>query len=557
MARRTRQRMALSAVAAATAAALALAACGRSANGGGNGNGGGNQAGSISPTKGLVVSTTPGTKPVSSVTWAVYRDVNSLDPIFAFDYPENTAVSLMCESLLKQAPDGSIGSGLATLSNPSPTKFVFTIAPGAKFWDGHPVTPADVVYSLDRGMNPSFGGFYTLVFSRVKSIAATGSNQVTITLKQPDYWLEGELASMAGIVIEKAFAQKEGKKYGTPSGGIMCTGAYKLKSFVPGVGVTAVPNPNYWQPSVKPLVKQIIIKGVASDTELTSGLTTGAIQGTYTAGGLSTLRQLEAGSAVNIYHGQGWSTDAFIVSSLKGVLGDVRVREALSLALNRQAVISAVYKGAALQPRWLANPGVFGYGKAVFVKAYDSSPVLSQNMAEAKKLVKEAGATGKTFTIGTSQQISNIATETGAYQQAANAIGLKTVLRNVSAQNYINFFIDPKARAGVDGFLTENYGDYADPAALLSTVAIPGASQNYDNFHDQKIISWLDQARSTANPGARAALVAKAEERAAKLLPWIPDAQPLNLLIMSKNLTGATASFDYMFAPWANSLGGR
>ncbi len=37
---------------------------------------------------------------------------------------------------------------------------------------------------------------------------------------------------------------------------------------------------------------------------------------------------------------------------------------------------------------------------------------------------------------------------------------------------------------------------------------------------------------------------------------WIPDAQPLNLLIMNKDLTGATASFAYMFAPWANQLGG-
>ncbi len=554
MASTTSRRAAMSVAAAATAAALAIAACGRSAPGtGGNGN----SQGTISPTKGLVVSTTPGTKPVSSVTWAVYRDVNSLDPIFAFDYPENTALSLMCESLLKQAPDGAIGTGLATMTNPSPTSLVFTINKAATFWDGHPVTPADVVYSLDRGMSASLGGFYTLVFSRVKSIAATGSDQVTITLKQPDYWLPGELASMGGIVIEKAFAQKQGKKYGTPSGSIMCTGAYKFKSFTPGVGVTAVPNTSYWQPSVKPLVGQIIIKGVASDTQLTSGLTTGAIQGTFTSGGLSTLPQLKAGSAVNIYNGQGWSTDAFIVSSTEGVLGDVRVRQALSLALNRQAIIANVYKGAALMPRWLSNPGVFGYGKSVFTKAYDSSPLMSYNLAKAKKLVKAAGATGKTFTIGTSQQIANIAAVTGAYQAAANAIGLKTVLKNVSAQNYINFFIDPKARAGVDGFLTVNYGDYADPAALLSTLVIPHASQNYDNFDDKTIVNWLEQARSTANPEARAALVAKAEERAAKLMVWIPDVQPDNLLIMSKNLTGATASFAYMFAPWANTLGGR
>jgi peptide/nickel transport system substrate-binding protein len=504
MARISRHRAAISVVAATAAAALALAACGRSAPGAGT------TAGNLSPTKGLVVSTKAGTKPVSSVTWAVYRDVNSLDPIYAFDYPENTALSLMCESLLKQSPDGGIGPGLATLSNPSPTKFVFTIQPGAKFWDGHPVTPADVVYSLDRANNAKLGGFYTLVFSRVATIAATGSNQVTITLKQPDYWLQGELASMPGIIIEKAFAEKQGKKYGTPSGSIMCTGAYKFKSFVPGVGVTAV----------------------------------------------STLRQLETNSAVTIYKGQGWSTDAFIVDSTKGVLGDVRVREALSMALNRNAIINNVFKGAGLLPRWLSNPGVFGYGKSVFDKAYNASPVLPYNLAKAKQLVKAAGAVGKTFTIGTSSQISNIAQETGAYEQAANAIGLKTVLKSVSAQNYINFFIDPKARVGVDGFLTVNYGDYADPAALLSTLVIPGGSQNYDNFNDPKIISLLEQARSTADPNARAALVAKAEERSAALLPWIPDVQPVNIMIMSKNLTGATASFAYMFAPWANSLGG-
>ncbi len=554
MASTTSRRAAMSIAVAATTAALALAACGRSAPGTG-GNGG--SQGTISPTKGLVVSTQAGTKPVSSVTWAVYRDVNSLDPIFAFDYPENTAVSLMCESLLKQSPAGAIGPGLATMTNPSPTSLVFTINKAAKFWDGQPVTPADVVYSLDRAMSPSLAGFYTLVFSRVKSIAATGSDQVTITLKQPDYWLPGELASMPGVVIEKAFATKQGKKYGTPAGSIMCTGAYKLKSFVPGVGVTAVPNTNYWQPSVKPLVGQIILKGVASDTQLTSGLSTGAIQGTFTSGGLSTLPQLKSGNAVNIYNGQGWSTDAFIVDSTKGVLGDVRVRQALSMALNRQAIIANVYKGAALLPRWLSNPGVFGYGKSVFTKAYDSSPLMSYNLAKAKKLVKDAGAVGKTFTIGTSQQIANIAAVTGAYQAAANAIGLKTVLKNVSAQNYINFFIDPKARTGVDGFLTVNYGDYADPAALLSTLVVPGGSQNYDNFNDKQILTWLETARSTANPDARAALVAKAEQRAAVILPWIPDVQPENLLIMSKNLTGATASFAYMFAPWANSLGGR
>ncbi len=101
-----------------------------------------------------------------------------------------------------------------------------------------------------------------------------------------------------------------------------------------------------------------------------------------------------------------------------------------------------------------------------------------------------------------------------------------------------------------------NYGDYADPAALLSTVVLPDGSQNYTGFNDPKITSALDQARSTADPAKRAALVAQAEKLTVRQMPWIPNTQPTSLLVLNKSLTGAVSSFAYMFAPWANQLGG-
>ena len=536
---------------AALALLLAPAACGRSLSSATS-----STQPAMSPTAGLTATTPAGTKQVASATWAVYRDVNSLDPAYAFDYPENTAISLMCESLLRQQPDGTLAPGLATMTTQSPTKLVFTIKQGATFWDGNPVTPADVVYSLERQANPATGGFYAQVFTRVKSIAATGTDQVTLTLSQPDYWLPGELSSMGGVIIEQSFAQKQGKNYGTPAGSIMCTGDYELKSWTPGVGVTAVVNPHYWNSSVHPMVQQITIKGVPDPTSLTSGMLTGAIQGSYYTD-QSALSQLKASKAVKVYQGPGWETEAFVVSATSGPLANVKVREALSLALNRQSIISQVYDGAALMPRWLANPGAFGYGQQVFNAAYDSSPVMNQNLAQAKKLIQQAGATGETVTIGTTSQVPSIASATGAYQQAAEAIGLNVKLDSVSADNYINFFTSTSARKGVDGFITVNYGDYADPAALLATIALPGASQNYDNFNDPQLTSLLSQARGTANANARAALVAKAEELAAKELPWIPDAQPTSVLMLSSGLTGAVSSFAYMFAPWADDLGGK
>ena len=414
-----------------------------------------------------------------------------------------------------------------------------------------------MVYSLDRNTNPKLGGLYPWVFGRVASIRATGPAQVTITLKQPDYWLESELSSMPGIIIEKSFAEQDGANYGTPAGSIMCTGAYMLKSFTPGVGVVAVRNPHYWNPSVHPLVDQITIKGVPEIASLTSGLLTGAIQGYYVAnGGLPTLDQLMTSSTVRVYQGPGWQTGVFFVASLNGVLGNLDVRRALSLALNRQAIINSVYHGAALLPRWLSNPGTFGYSTSVFDQAYDSSPVLTQNIAEGKRLVQQAGDTGKTITIGTSAQLSDIAELTGAYEAAAQAIGLKVVLRSVSAQDYIEYLVDPKFRAGVDGFPGVTYGDYAAPEAMLAQAVLPGGLENLDNFNDPQITAALEQARSTADPDRRAALAAEAEKLTVQQLPWIPDVQPTDVLVLSKDLTGAVASLAYLFAPWANQLGG-
>jgi peptide/nickel transport system substrate-binding protein len=513
----------------------------------------------------LQVTTKAGSKPVDKVVWAVYRDVNSLDPIYAFDYPENTTDSLLYESLLRQAPDGTIGPGLATMTNPDPLTIILTLKPGVKFWDGNPVTADDVVYSLNRNTDAKLAGFYPAVFTRVQSITATGPSEVTIKMKQADYWFIGELASIPGMIVEKQFTLAQGSNYGTPAGKIMGTGSYKFQSFTPGVAVVMVRNDNYWDSSVKPLVREIDIKGAPNDASLTSALETGGINGVF-AQGLTTLDQLKTNKAVTITYGPGWYTDAFIVSDLKGPLGDVRVRQALSLALDRKGLIDAIYKGTAALPKWISNSGTFGYGKSVFQAAYDSSPDMTQDLTKAKQLIVDAGATGKSITIGMSNELTGISIEASALKAAAEAIGMKATLHSVSAQNFINFFIDPKARVGIDGFFTLNYGDYAGPEALLATLLIPEGSQNFDGYGVQgtdpnaaahaQIAAMFDDARGTADPNARAQKVADVEKAIATDLPWIPVLQPWVPTITSSNLSGTYSSFAYMFSPWADKLGG-
>lgn len=539
----------------AAATAIGSAGCGKNAPAA-TSDGGGSGAGVSTVASKLTATTPAATKDASSATWATYREVGTLDPIQAFDFPENTIDTALCESVIRQNPDGSLVPGLAEkFTHPDDKTLVLSIRPNVHFWDGRALTASDAVFSMARAADPKGGGFYATTFERVSSIKATGPLEVTIKLKQPDFWLDGELSGMAGIVIEKAFAEKAGAKYGTSSGGAMCTGAFKLKSWKPGSQLVAVRNDDYWDAAHKAKLGQLVFKGIPDESSLTSGFLTGAVDGAYNAT-LSTYNQLKSSGDVTISSGPAWASDAVIVSSLSGALGDVRVRQALSLAIDRPGYISAVYHDQAQMPRTLANPGSWSYGTSVFESNAAKHPEIKQNLAKAKALIKQAGAAGKTIVIGMSSEIPVINAGANAVRQAGTSIGLKVKLKAVSAQNYINFFTDAKSRKGLDAFPTINYSDFADPAAFYATFALKGGTQNYSGWSDPAVTKALGDARSTADPDARARLVTEAGDVLVSQLPWIPMAEPNSVLITSKKLTGAPSSFVYMGGPWANALGG-
>jgi peptide/nickel transport system substrate-binding protein len=319
--------------------------------------------------------------------------------------------------------------------------------------------------------------------------------------------------------------------------------------------VVAVPNDDYWG-EADPRVAKITLKGVVDEAALTSSLIAGEIGGTYPPA-ISTLPVLEGNKAVTVTQGPGYATAALVISDLDGTLGDVKVRQALSLALDRKSIVENVFHGAAEDARWLVNPGTFASASETYQAAYKDSPVLEQDIDQAKKLIEEAGAAGKTVTIGMSSAIPDIAYEAGAFKTAGEKIGLEVEFRSVSADAFINFFIDPKAREGVDAFPTVTYGDYADPAGLSATVVLPDGAQNYSGFDDPEITSLMEEARGTEDVEARAKLVIEAQQRTMELLPWIPTAQPNSVLVTNSELTGAVSSFAYMSAPWANHLGAR
>lgn len=504
---------------------------------------------------GLPSNTAPATGSVGSATWALYRDPTTIDPATAFDYPENTVIATMCESLLRQQPDGTVVPGLASEYHySSPTSLAFTLRPGVRFWDGRPMTSADVVFSLRRQMDPQLGGFYGTALDRVSAITAAGPDSVIISLKSPDYWLPGELSSMAGVVIEEAYARSKGQQYGTPAGGAMCTGPYELGQWIAGQNLQVKANPDYWDPELRPLTKEINFRGVSDIAALTTGLATGDISGSWITD-TSNLTQLQRTDSVAVHVGPSFETEFFIPANLTGVLGDLRVRQALSLAFNRKSFSAAVYNGNAVGPRMSTNPGTWGYARSTFEKAWNASPEPTQDLARAKALIKAAGAVGKRLVIGTSTGIATVNTAANAWVDAAQAIGLDASLHNVSPQNYISLFSDPAARSQVDAFSSTTYGDYADPAALIASYTEPDGVQNYSGYHNAALSAALDRARAEADPIRRAQATIDADRLVMGDLPWIPIVQPASFLVLNKKLTGAPSSFAYMQAPWLAKLG--
>ena len=508
------------------------------------------------PTSDFTVLTTAPTGDAGALTWALYRETQTLDPIQAFDYPENTVDSLLCDALLRQAPDMTIGPGLATLTQVSPTTLDFTIQKGAAFWDGKPVTSDDVVYSLKRAADPEGIGFYATVFNRVKDITAVSTTTVELTLSEPDQWLVGELSATPGMVVEKAFAEKAGKNFGTVQGLTMCSGPFKLDSWKTGQGISIVPNPTYWDSTLpKPKFTKMTLIGVTDDAALTAGLQTGAISGTYLANPLATLGTLRTNPDVQVFQGAPFATDAMVVSATKGPLADARVRQAISYALDRKGIINTLWHGAAILPHALEAQGTWGSAPEVFKAGYDALPALEPDLVKAKDLVTQAGVAGQTIKIGTSSGTAAINAESLAYKAAAELLGLKVTLLDVSPSNFINFFIDPAASASVDAFPTTNYGDYADPSALYKTLALRGGSQDFSGWTDPAVTKALEAARSESDPAKRAQDVVDAQKIITEQMVWIPTASPNAVLVMHKGLTGPPATFSYMFGPWAVYLG--
>lgn len=531
---------------------VAVAACG-----GHTTKTGDNKGSSVTNVGTTNFTTGTATKDVSAVTWyGDYRPLYSMDPLKTADYPEETIIPNVCEPVVRVAPDYQISPGLVSWKYSSPTTLVLTVRNGVTFSDGTPLRAEDVAYSLNRNLDPKVASNYGYAFSTVKSITATGTDTVDITFTQPSPLFINTLGTLAGAVVEKAFAEKAGQAFGSPNTGVVCTGPFTFVSYDGSSKLVLKRNDRYWDTAHRAKAGTFTFVFPTDPTALANGFKSGRIDGGYNVPS-NVIKDLKSAPNGKVYLGGEGSTPVnidLLMSKTTGIGADPRVRQALSMVLDRKAIASSIFVNTADPLYAVSGPGLWGYARDTYAEAYKSYQT-QPDVAAAKKLIDAAGASGQSLNFaypsGDPQSVQ-LAT---AVQQEAAQIGLKINLTGLPNQQYGSLFIDATARKPFDLFITKNYVELPEPLTMDMLYGTKNGATNFSGYDNQTVASNLGQAAQTADPQARAKLVIAAEAQLAKDLPSIPIVTPRSVVFENSRLTGASLTFSYMTSPWAAAVG--
>jgi peptide/nickel transport system substrate-binding protein len=508
---------------------------------------------------GSLMTTPPAKGALPQATWALLYEPTSLDWTKAYNYAENTVTANVTESLYRLTPQLTYEPALATsYTQATPTKLVYQIRQGVKFSDGSPMTVADVVFSLRRNLTPS--SFWAIWFANVKSVDQTGTWEVTITLSQPDSLVPSLMATPAGGVGSEKFIRAKGARYGTAGGGVLGTGPFSLQAWSVGQGITLVKNSQYWESAKVAKTSTVKFVFIPDEGTLIGALLSGSVNGTYGAP-YSGVPELKTSSAGTLYLGKDMTGVFLSPISPTGPLADVRVRQALLLALDRQAIASVAYNGAAVPLKNTTVPlEMWGYSNAAATAAYKALPAPTVDLARARSLIKQAGSPQKEIVIAVESTPQTWVQVGTIVEAAAKEIGLNARIRLVPPTQFGSFFFDPSARRGFDAWIVGYYADIPDPVEFLTELTIPSgksfaASEDYWSYNNPTVTHAVSAARSSYDEATKTSMILAAQRAIANDLPQIPLVVPAVALFLGEGITGVPASFCYLYYPWARDLG--
>ncbi len=371
-------------------------------------------------------------------------DLATLDPAIAYDWTNWPAVKMVFDGLLDYDAATNLLPRLAaempTVSDDG-SVYTFKLRQGVKFQNGRELTADDVVYTMNRVLDPETAspgaGFYLGIMGAqdfmdgktetVEGIKALDDYTVQFTLSQPDVTFANKMALNFAYIVPKEVVEEQGDNFGhAPQG----TGPFLLKEWQPGQYLVFERNPNYFYEGLPYLDKVTIEVGVEPDVALLR-LEKGEIDlmGDPPPGADWARISSDPAWENRIERAPQISTIYIAINTTMPPFDKVEVRQALNHAINKQRIIQLL-NGRGAVANQILPPLMPGYDEDYVGYDYDPD--------KAKALLQKAGVSA-----GTETSIECIAVDPQpklceSFQQDLAKIGLKLNIDTLAAPNVID-----------------------------------------------------------------------------------------------------------------------
>ena len=469
-----------------------------------------------------------GPKSGGSVIWAVSQDPASLAPFGMVNQSGMWVKNLVYESLVTWDENLKVIPALAeSWEVPDEKTYIFHLRKGVKFHGGEDFTAADVKYSFESQKTPPPPGTATNFYPKIASVEIIDPYTVKFVMAQADGTVLGYCA-----LLQYSYICPTGM-YGklNPSNQTNGTGPYKLDAYVPNDHVALSKNSNYWN-SKLPYLDSVTLKVLAEMQTVVTGITSGAVDGGF----------VDADSA-KIFAGnknvviQKKTTTAFreLEFTLHGKnepWADVRVRQAINFAIDRQKIITNVYAGEAqLSSKIPPSYGDWGIPEAELKSNYEKFDV-----AKAKALMKAAGMEAGFSVTAQALNISDYVRIAEVVAEQLKAINIKVTVQPLE----IGIFGKNNATGAFDWQFTGR-GMRGDPSQYLSdfdpatSIYKSWFAGGYDN---KELTALITKGLAETDTAKRHAIYLKAQQIVLTEWPLIPLVAPMQFQAVRSRVQG-------------------
>ncbi len=341
-------------------------------------------------------------------------DPISLDPQKTSNYSAVQAFEHVYNSLTQYDENMQVVPALAeSWDIPDPTTYIFHLRKGVKWHNGREFVADDVAYWFERLTDPQVAAPYKSWFVAIDKTEVMDKHTIKFLLKHPFTPLLASFAAMRGsAIVPKEVVEEKGDLASTAVG----TGPFKLVEFVPYSHVRYVRNNEYWEKGL-PYVQELTFKIMVEEDARVAGLRTGAIHYAYLTG--EGAQRLARDKNITIMRSPKAWLVIHVLNSTRKPFTDKRVRQAISLAVDRQEVIEKAVFGEGV----LSGPVPTGHTDwYIPVEQLPYKP----DIAKAKQLLAEAGyPNGFKTTIKASPQYPEFVAASIVLQDQLKKIGIE------------------------------------------------------------------------------------------------------------------------------------